>query len=246
MKRLGMKKKATVRLVVLAEAIECRNIEVSFTMITDTDLYEDGVLAQMDQGISYSKCMYFLTEVLNDSIVYDYERSADVHRYLAQFENNLAVVPDISDGTLVALIMAKLSSLCKPNTFVDTVEITDCDDGVGYELMCTDANELSGTDLPDKDMWMGKLSFWDAPWWYRDDASTWDASAETEDELRKWRVENKERQLNGSDTIHNVALNEIERQLKSKFRQLSVSVGTPETSGELIEVDFGKRKTALH
>jgi len=96
-------------------------------------------------------------------------------------------------------------------------------------------------------MWMGELSFWDTPWWYRDDASTWDASAKDEDELRKWRVDTKERQLCATGNPHNIALTEIERQLKNKFREVSVSAGMSEpTIGELIEVDFGKRKSALH
>lgn len=248
MKRLAVKKTAPISMIVMNDTMEIHSLDVTFSLVTDYEAYDDLVVAQLEQGISLSKCIYFLSAVLNGSVLYEPERSGDVDPIVRAFGNNPVLAPDTTDATLIALITAKLSSLCVGDTSVEMVELRDKHDGLGYELLCLDGDQIQDDDLPNLKDWMGQWSRWKNPWWFRNDALTWDQAASSEAELAAWNRQAKEDQLKGNQDDHTRMLEVIEQQMREQLRDIQATTGQKtDANGEIIEVDFaGSKRRSLH
>jgi hypothetical protein len=220
--------------------IEIKNFKISFSMITMMHQDGDPLTAQLNQNISFSKVLYFLTEVFDESILFEKDHKEDIFKYLSTCDNNLVVLPDLSEGTIVTALHRKLNSIAHETTHVHHVKLNDTDLDLTYKYTCTTDEDELFDGLPEMEDWMGELSYWEEPWWARGDQLTWDHAAADAEELELHRGKG----LDGNDINPYEAFEEIETQLKGIFQEALVEAGLAEQAeGEVIEVDFEKKET---
>jgi len=102
-------------------------------------------------------------------------------------------------------------------------------DALDYNCVNTDLEYSMLLDIKD---WLGDLSFWEKPWWYRRDFSTFDNIAESKEELDVWR----ETKYAESTERMEKAILEIEDSVRKQMSNIPT-----EDKGQLIEVDFSKK-----
>jgi len=86
------------------------------------------------------------------------------------------------------------------------------------------------SELPLDVEWCPELSFWDTPWWFRNDVVTFDKIAEDETSYSKWIDSNERAEIIG---LSIEIFNEIEKQFTQEIKNIGL--------GEIIEVDFSKK-----
>ena len=89
--------------------------------------------------------------------------------------------------------------------------------------------------------WLGELSFWEEPWWDRNDASTFDNCAESSEELEavRKRMQDEDEDAN----MHNQAFEVLEEEIRSLFKRTKDSKeGKAPEEAEVIEIDFAEKK----
>jgi hypothetical protein len=85
--------------------------------MTDPSDCNDLLKAQIDQNISFTKIMYFLEVVVNESILYSVEAMESVAKTIyGKISNNLILTPDVSEGVLLALLHMKLNHITQENS----------------------------------------------------------------------------------------------------------------------------------
>lgn len=243
MKEFNLEKTVPIKLMLFngpSGRIEIKNYKVTFSMVTEMNGDDaDTMTAQVDQNISFSKVLFFLTEIFDESILFEKQHKEDIFKYLCTHDNNLVVLPDLSEGTIVTALHRKMNSISHENTHVHHVKLTDTDLDLTYKYTCTTEEEEVFDGLPDTADWMGKLSIWDQPWWARGDQLTWDHTADSEEELESVRG----RGLDGAEINPYAAFEEIEAQLLGMFEEAMVDAGLlAQKEGEVIEVDFENKK----
>lgn len=75
----------------------------------------------------------------------------------------------VTDDMLAQLLSKKLNSLGGNVISVNSVEVTSPDSFLSY-IYTGEAD----FDLPEMEDWVGEFSYYDTPWWFRDDASAFD------------------------------------------------------------------------
>ncbi len=189
MKRFTLEKTCPIKLMLFDESnkrLEIKEYIFTFSLMTDPSDCDDLLKAQIDQNISFTKIMYFLEVVVNESILYSVEAMESVAKTIyGKISNNLILTPDVSEGVLLALLHMKLNHITQENSLVEKVRLHDTSDNIHYELTCDDTDL---EDLPSIQDWIGEHSLFEEPWWVRDDAHTWDVdfdSAESLEEFKK-------------------------------------------------------------
>lgn len=228
MKAVTLNKKVPLNLIISTNNnIELYNCFLTFSLVTETDNKSEDALrkAQIDQNISFSKVVTFLENILNNSIVID--REDKFINTWSSLDNNIMVLPDVSDTMLIACLHAKLNSLICENSCIDTVQLFDITENMTFDYF-NDGDPYS--ELPLDEEWCPELSFWETPWWFRDDVVTFDKIAEDSTSYSKWIDSNERAEIIGLSTE---IFNEIEKQ----FTQEITNIGL----GEIIEVDFSKK-----
>lgn len=219
--------------------IEIKQFKFSFNMITLVTDARDHLTAELNQNISFSKVQFFLQEILNESIFCEKAHSELLQQQFGVYENNVVVLPNLNKDTIITALHRKVNSICADNTQVFTVKICDVDLDLSYTYTCMDPDDCQFDELPKKEEWVEPLSYWEDPWWDRNDQLTWDPAAASEDEWTKLRADN-------FDTVNIdtcTAFDEIEHHMIHMFQDSLVKAGLAEPKeGEIIEVDFENKR----
>ena len=137
-------------------------------------------------------------------------------------------LPNLSEATLISAIHCKLNAIIHESSIVDVVSLKDTVDDLDYNFVNTDFEYPMLMDIKD---WLGELSFWDKPWWYRRDFSTFDNIAISKEELDEWK-----------ETKHEESTARMQKAILDIEETVLDQMGTtPEDKGQLIEVDFAKK-----
>lgn len=188
MKRFTLEKTCPIKLMVYDEdstRLEIKDYVFTFSLMTDPGGYDDLVKAQIDQNISFTRIMYFIDVVVNESILYSMSAIEQVASTIyGKIGNNLILAPDVNEGVVLALLHMKLNNICQENSIVEKVRLHDTADNIHYELTCDD-EDLE--DLPSVQDWIGEHSLWSEPWWMRNDAGTWDVDFESAEALEEFK-----------------------------------------------------------
>jgi len=83
---------------------------------------------------------------------------------------------------------------------------------------------------------LGELSFWDDPWWERDDVLTFDNVARNKKELKTFAEQKIIHEYNSRETFVNLE-NEIAKMFEPEDHEESPK---PAKDADIIRVDFGK------
>lgn len=214
--------------------------ELSFTLVTETqEITPEALLhAQYEQNVSFSKVLVFIEKYFNYGVIFesDLESDTEIFDFLNQWDNNLIVVPDMHESTLIAAIHSKLNKIVSENTFIDKVSMTDKTQNITYHYVLTDDDEY--TELPQITDWMGEFSYFENAWWDTADTRTLDRPAKDQEELDKWKTREQE------TDYFNVAMQpfvDIENDIKAIFKEMTGDE-SKSNKGELVELEEFKNK----
>lgn len=234
MKRFTLEKTCPIKLMVFDESssrLELKDYVFTFSLMTDPTNYEDLLEAQIDQNISFTRIMFLLEIIVNESILYSADAIQQVSETIyGKINNNLLLTPDVNEGVILALLHMKLNHICQEDSLVEKVRLLDTADNIHYELTCDD-EDLE--DLPSVKDWIGEFSYWAEPWWMRDDASTWDIDFENQESLDEFK-----------DTFKHPEIwkefDNIPDRVRAIFTQQLEDKGVIEKTekGTVIEIDF--------
>lgn len=216
-------------------SIEMLQGSLLFTMITGAPDDSAAAIneARIMHSINFAKCLTFLETMLDRSVVMQSDCSDSLYTTLAQYSNNLVTLPEVNESTLLSTIHCKLNTICGEDTHVDFIKITDAKQALSYSYVQEEPEsypELPGSQAE----WLGDRPYWDTPWWYRDDITTVDRNAGSDEEMEAWL---QARQESNMDELNVAIFREIEDTVRN------VAGGeNPGSSGEIIEVDFEKQK----
>lgn len=238
MKRFSVEKNMKLRLIYLDNhnnILDPRAFNLKFNLITEIENNDELLDAQLGQNVSLAKITFFVENFLNHSLAVDADEREQMYATFSQFTNNFITLPDFTESTLLETLHAKFNTICKRNTRVEQIHLLDLDSEINFTLFL---NQEQDYQLPTQAEWMGPLSFWETPWWFRADASTFDNAAASEQELVEWRVDPE-------TAKHQTVFDDIETTITKTFNEAMQDAGIlpkPEL-GQLIEVDFVNSQT---
>ena len=215
--------------------IEILQGSLLFTMITPAHEDSESEIneARILHSINFAKCLTFLESMLDHSVVISHKCSSALYTTLAQYHNNIVTLPEVTESMLLAALHCKLNTICGDRTHVDFVKLTDIKQAMSYSYVQEYPEPYP--ELPESQAdWLGDLPYWDTPWWYRNDITTVDRNADSQEEMDVWM---QARQESNMDHLNVIMFDEIEDTVRN------VAGGdNPGSSGEIIEVDFEKQK----
>jgi hypothetical protein len=238
MKKFTLEKTVPLKIMLFDSGVsrlEIKDYVFTFSLMTETEGYDNPLEAQIDQNISFSKIMFFLEAIMDESIMYSVDDADIVTKNIyGNLSNNLILTPDVNEGIFLALLHMKLNTICQPFSTVEKVRLMDKNDNINYELTCDDADL---EDLPSIQEWNNELSLWPEPWWLRDDPLSWDIDFESKEELEKFK------ELLGTPDYFKDFEN-ISEQVKTLFIKQLEERGLIEKAekGTLIEIDFASEQ----
>lgn len=212
----------------LSMTLEPHNFDLSFTLITEapSNSEKDLLDARKDQNISFSKVVTFTECFINCSVVHDKQSQDNVMAAFGELENNLIVIPELSEMSLIAALHCKFNAITSENSHIERMRLFDINQKLSYEYFMIDEEEYA--ELPSPDEWNGEYPYWPGCWWARPDANTMDRDATDEEEYAAWSKEKEEKNI---DELFMQVFTEIEQKFNEIFE------GTPK-EGEVIPVDF--------
>lgn len=158
-----------------------------YELRTDILLKTEGLT---DENIEYqtnlavTKFNFFIDEILSDAIFIsmydDWATEHIIKEGELTLNNNIIACPFVpTDDKIAILIQSKLSALGKGYVIVNNLTIeTDNPSGMYF----THIGQPSLV-LPTMEEWIGTHSYFDKPWWERDDGSTYDLTPEPDADL---------------------------------------------------------------
>ena len=243
MKSFTMEKTLPINLILFDEIVNQLTVlryKLTFSLLTDSPSAsaKDLLEAHMNQNISFAKVFTFLETVLEHSIcITPYHKDYNMIRENA-YNNNMLVLPDTNESSILSCLHAKLNSITCPDTHIEKLVLEDLTNNITYTYNKTEDEEFD--ELPTTEEWVTELSYWDTPWWYRDDALTVDGYAESESDLIAWRKAAEEENL---EELNRELFTDIEESVRNAVKQVT---DQNSEKGTLVEVDFtakDKKKT---
>jgi len=232
MKSIFLTKKLPVNFILYENnTLEVFNSYITFSLQTEAENNSKAELevAQKNQNISFSRISTFLDSIVNDSIVIERHDPA-----LSQFSsmiNNIIMLPKVADMVLVSALHAKLNSIILPNSFVSQVTINDIREDMTFEYHAIDEDY---DELPSNESWCPEFSYWDTPWWFREDIITYDSAASDISNYHEWLNSGEKDKI---ESFSVMLFDEINEQFDKLFDSESRS-----EPGMVIDVDFSQKK----
>jgi hypothetical protein len=158
----------------------CRLVENMLVPSTFKVKAEVNILDESLVEVAIKKINYWLEQVVQSSIAVAADNAIGFDMLLDQgstprLQNPLMICPDEpTDSSLCVLMQSKLQALAAGAFVVGMVELkSDNAEGLVFTFV-GDCEEL----LPDMGDWISGPTWFDKPWWARDDASTFDTVAQ--------------------------------------------------------------------
>jgi hypothetical protein len=238
MSNVNLEKTLDVNMMMFDEStqrIEIMQCKILFTMITlaPDDSAESISEARINHSINFAKCLTFLELMLDHAIILSADVDDNLLSVLGPYTNNLISLPEVNETHLLAALHCKLNTICGENTHVNLVKLTDNIQGLSYSYFQEDKDIYPELPFEQAD-WLGEFPYWDTPWWNRNDITTLDRSADTQEEYDEWQKALTESEMELANTA---LFDEIEATVRAAAEGISSA-----SSGELIEVDFEQKR----
>jgi hypothetical protein len=159
--------------------IESKDYSITYQMFSIASTDDFGNHSQ-NQNKAFLKVNYFLTGILDNSVAFALEDMSVAERFLADFNNNLMVLPDLDDMTMLECLQRKMQTIAGEHTVISKISLRDNVTGLTYHGFYEDDSSYS---LPSQKDFCGEMSYWETPWWDRYDVLTFDNIAETQEEI---------------------------------------------------------------
>jgi hypothetical protein len=144
----------------------------------------DFGVQSINQNKAFLKINTFLNTIIDNSVAFRMEDMLKVDRFLAEYDNNLMVLPDLDDITLMETLHRKLQTIAGEYTCISKLSLKDQDTGLTYHGFF---DEETKYHLPSQKEFAGEMSYWEFPWWDRYDVLTFDNFADTQEEIDEHR-----------------------------------------------------------
>lgn len=144
------------------------------TLRTDVNPIED--IPESEISAILSKIRFWFENLVSKSIAFSFDNDDALGMFIDpagknRTSNLIMLTPsEPSDDLLATLFQAKMSALAAGKILFSLVEIKS-DNQVGLSFIFVGSGEKA---LPTMEQWIGERSYFDRPWWARDDASTLD------------------------------------------------------------------------
>lgn len=162
-----------------ARYIESKDYSITYQMFSMATKDDFGNHSQ-NQNKAFLKVNYFLTGILDNSVAFALEDMAQAERFLADFNNNLMVLPDLDDMTMLECLQRKMQTIAGEHTVISKISLTDNASGLTYHGFY---DEEAAYSLPSQENFCGEMSYWETPWWDRYDVLMFDNIASTQEEI---------------------------------------------------------------
>jgi hypothetical protein len=236
MKKIQMEKKVSVGILIYqgtpTKLLEPKTIEIRFSLRTENDDLDNILESQINHNISYAKIRLFLDSILPNTLICGAHDLEECLQLSSELENNIMVLPDCGESMVAAALHHKLNAICKDLTFMDEIVLYEPEQDITFRYLMTD-DELD-VSLPTGG-WLGELSFWDDPWWDRDDVLTFDNVARTKKELKTFSDQKIIHDYNSRETFTN-----LENEIAKMFEPEEAVEDKPAQDADVIRVDFNK------
>lgn len=171
-------------LVIDNNYFEMKNYEITYSMFSAPLKSESGDHSK-SQNKGYLKVNFLIHNMLDDAVLYTPDNKENVERLFGEFENNFILLPEASETTLLEALHYKFNVICGDNTYVEQLSICDVDRGLSYDLSEVDYEyRLPGNN------WLGDFSYWEEPWWARNDSATFDSCGISDEDVIEFRKTN--------------------------------------------------------
>jgi hypothetical protein len=139
-------------------------------------LVPDPTITQGEVEHAMVKVNYFFDQLVNDCIAFSFDNKQALNILFSsegrnQTGNLLMITPyDPSDELMATLFQAKITALSMGKILVESCEVeSDLSGGLSFTFVGEGANLM-----PTMEEWLGDRSYFDEPWWMRNDASVLD------------------------------------------------------------------------
>lgn len=234
MSKFTLEKTFPIQLLIYSQegkSILIQNVDLTFDMLTSVSAVdEDSIMnAQIKQNVSFGKAMGWIEGILNQSLMFE---GNELDFY--DLNNNFVLLPDLTENTVCAAIHCKLNSIIEEDSYITKVTMYDKDDKVKYSYTA-DADD--DYPLPTLKEWLGDKTYWDIPWWYREDVTTYDKVAKTQEEYSDWIKQKTELNI---DKKNMQMFNDIESEVENVFKSVMLELAGKEIEEEKAVPKEGK------
>lgn len=162
---------------VVAQRLAPISWTVRAEIIYDEDITdEEAANYDFNVKVAISKIKFWCDSAVDSCVMLCRENEWAQRAFLAEdgtqsVDNNIMLLPDEPDDEMLAqIIQSKFNALAGNYLVFGEIGITS-DDITGLSYSYTGLGEF---DLPQMEQWVGERSFFDKPWWSRDDISIMD------------------------------------------------------------------------
>jgi len=219
-----------------ARYIDSKKYTISYQMFSMATKDDFGNHSE-NQNKSFLKVNFFLRSIFDNSVAFVIEDMPNAERFLAEFENNLVVLPDLDDMTLLECLHRKLQTIAGEHTCISKISLYDHDIGLTYHGFYDDERSYS---LPAQKDFCGELSYWELPWWDRYDVLTFDNIAETQELVDEHRNSVDMEKL--SEPFDDIDENIAELLNKVKDELIVAEGDEAKPAGDVVSLDQVKKK----
>ena len=217
--------------------IDSKRFTVTYQMFSMAD-QDDFGQQSFNQNKAFLKINVFLNTMVDNSVAFRIEDMAKVERFLAEYDNNLMVLPDLDDTTLLECLHCKLQTIAGEHTVVSKISLLDHETGLTYHGFYEDSE---GYHLPSQKDFAGDMSFWEKPWWDRYDVLMFDNFADTQEEIDEHRANPETAML--TDLFDDIDENIEEILNKAKAGLIVDDLDeSAKKAGEVVSLDQAKKK----
>ena len=217
--------------------IDSKRFTVTYQMFSMAD-QDDFGQQSFNQNKAFLKINVFLNTIVDNSVAFRIEDMAKVERFLAEYDNNLMVLPDLDDITLLECLHRKLQTIAGEYTVVSKISLLDHETGLTYHGFYEDGE---GYHLPSQKDFAGDMSFWETPWWDRYDVLMFDNFADTQKEIDEHRANPETAML--TDLFDDIDENIEEILNKAKAGLIVDDLDeSAKKAGEVVSLDQAKKK----
>lgn len=180
------------------------------------------------QNLSFQTVNHFISEYLNNAVVYSTDNMESILRFIPEYTNTLISLPTLNESCFLTALYRKLDSIIHDDTIVETLELIDTADELSYTVFDEPINNF----LPEMTDWLGELAYFKEPWWDRRDFSSFDNVAKSQEEIDNWDKDIPP-QL---EISFNSFIEEMTKAINGELDEEQ-----PKPAGELISLDFASK-----
>ena len=222
-----------------ARFIDAKTYTVTYQMFSMPGEEVDDIISLSQyQNSAFLKINYFLTKVLDNSVAFVLEDMKHAEGWLAEYDNNLLIMPDLDDMTLLEVIHRKLQTIAGDYSCVSKLSLYDHDTELTYHGYYNEDERKY--NLPEQADWCGPLSYWETPWWDRYDIMTFDNIAESQEDIDGHKA------TADFDSLSQ-AFNDIDNNIDDMLRRIANGIIVDDDKefkgpAEVVSLDSAKKK----